>query len=106
MEAVTGVGAGAGIWASKTVSKFLYKSSLEYLEIFVTARGAMATKSFVSKGLAGYLDNLSPNSKDGEESWRVTEGAMEGVTEGVVEERSRRRCPRPQTKIILMQTFF
>ena len=45
-------GVGAGTWASRTVLRICYKSSLEYLGILLVAAGALATGGFV-KGLAG-----------------------------------------------------
>ena len=101
-----GAGAGVGAWTSKTALKIHYKSSSEYLETLVAARRATAMGGFVSEGLAGYLDNLSLNSKDGEKPREVKKRAIEGVTERAMEGRSWRGRPRPQTEVILVQNFF
>ena len=84
----TVAGAGVGALASKTALQIRYKSSLEYLGILVAATGALA-RDFVPKSPAGWLNNLSPDSRGGEES------------EGVAEGRSRRERPRPRIEVIL-----
>ena len=61
-----GVGARAGVRASKTVLKICCKLSSEYLEISVVAAGG-----FSLRGLAGYSENS--DLEDREES----RGAME-----------------------------
>ena len=85
------VGVGAEARTSKTALKIRYKCSLEYLGTLV-ATG----KDFGLKGLLGYLENsdLKGRKKSG------------GVTEGAIEECSRRGQPRPWIEIILVQTFF
>ena len=83
---------GTGAQASRTALKILCKSSLEYLGTPV-AVGALAMGGFVPEGLAGWSDNLSPDSKDGEESG--------GATKGAAEERLWRKRPRPWTEVIL-----
>ena len=101
MEAGAGVGAragartgaGAGTQVSRTILKIRCKSSLEYLRRIVTARGELAKEGFVPEGHVGWSDNLSPNSRGGEES--------RGVREEAVEERSQRERPRPRTEVIL-----
>ena len=92
----TGAGAESGALGSKTALRIFCKSSLEYLRILVAAR-VLAMGSFGPEGLAGWLDNLSPDLGDREESRGATKGATEGVTEG----RLRRGRPRPWTKVIL-----
>ena len=98
VEAGAGVGAGAGagagtrVQASKTALRIHCKSFSEYLGILVAAAEALA-RDFVPEGLAGWSDNLSPDSKGEEESKRAIEGAAE--------RHSRRGRPRPQTEVIL-----
>ena len=81
----------------KTVLRILCKSSLEYLGTLVVVTEASATGGFIPEGPAGWSDNLSPDSEDGKEPKRITEGATEGATEG----RSQQRRLQPRTEVIL-----
>ena len=77
MRAETRAGAGTGALISIIALKILCKSSSEYLRTLVAIR-ALAIRGFGPKCLAGWLDNLSPNSGGGEELGRATKGASEG----------------------------
>ena len=86
-----------GAQASRTALRIFCKSSLEYLGTLVLVTGVSATGGFVHEGLAGWSDNLSPNS-EGEEALG---GAMKEATEG----RSRQGRPRPWIEVILELIF-
>ena len=96
----TRAGAGTGARAFKTALRICCKSSLEYLGILVSAEGELA-RSFAPEGLAGWLNNLSPDSGGGKELRR----AMKEATEGATEKHSCRERPRRWTKVILALTF-
>ena len=91
------VGAEVGAQASRTALRILCKSSSKYLETLVAAIGASVMGGFVSKGPAGWLDNLSPDLGGRKESKEAMERAMERAIEG----QSRRRRPQPWTEVIL-----
>ena len=71
---------GAGAQASRTALKILCKSFLEYLGTLVVAIDVTAMGGFVSEALAGWLDNLSPDSGSREQSERATERATKGYS--------------------------
>ena len=90
LEAV-GAGTRAKAWASKTALKICCKSFSKYLRTLVAVAG-----DFSPKGLLGYL-KIS-DLEGGKKPERVTEGAIEGVTEG----HSRQKQSRPRIEIILV----
>ena len=75
--------------ASKTVLKIWCKSSLVYLSIARGVVGMTTTGRFIPGSLSGWLNNLSPDLRDEEESRKAIEGC------------SLREQPQPQTKVIL-----
>ena len=89
-------GTGVGTWASRTALKICCKLSSEYLRTLVATGEALA-RSFTPEGLAGWLDNLSPDLGGRKKLRRAIERATKGVAEG----RSRQGRPRLWTKVIL-----
>ena len=56
-----GAGVETGAQASRTALKILYKSSSEYLGTLVVTTGISARGGYIPVGLAGWLDNSSPD---------------------------------------------